>query len=122
MLQWVRTHNTCPICRHAIEQDPAPRAPPLISMLHGWREATNPDGPSAGGGGGDGGPALPGGRLAGGVAAPSASAAEAMAAAMQGLQGHMHVFNAVSGGGLDHTAAAPADSADGAAAGSSSSP
>jgi hypothetical protein len=40
LLHWVREHNTCPVCRHALEHDQQqPRMAPLISMLHGWREA-----------------------------------------------------------------------------------
>lgn len=39
LLQWVREHNTCPLCRFAIEGEEQPRVPPLFSMLQGWREA-----------------------------------------------------------------------------------
>jgi len=59
LLQWVRVHNTCPVCRHALESEAQP-VPPLISMLQGWREAAATAPAADGAAGSDGADGLPG--------------------------------------------------------------
>ena len=38
LVQWLRSHNTCPTCRHAIEPTEAPRPTPLSAVLQSWHE------------------------------------------------------------------------------------
>ena len=38
LLQWLRSHNTCPVCRFAVEPTEAPRPTPLSTVLQNWHE------------------------------------------------------------------------------------
>lgn len=39
LTKWLRSHNTCPVCRHTIEADETPRPSSLSALLQGWRDS-----------------------------------------------------------------------------------
>ncbi|KAL3926493.1 MAG: hypothetical protein SGPRY_003271, partial [Prymnesium sp.] len=39
LLKWLHSHNTCPVCRSAIEPTEIPRQTTFRALLHGWQEA-----------------------------------------------------------------------------------
>ena len=51
LTKWLRSHNTCPVCRSTVEADESPRPSSLSALLQGWR-----GGRSRGEGSGEGSP------------------------------------------------------------------
>lgn len=96
LTKWLRSHNTCPVCRHTIEPTSVPRPPPsLARMIQSWR-AENQNG------------------AAGDSEATAADAstgylgslAQALGANAGGQHGQVHVFHAALGPMTQGTAAA----------------
>jgi len=53
LTKWLRSHNTCPVCRSTVEADETPRPASLSALLQGWRGSraraeTSADGSGAG--------------------------------------------------------------------------
>ena len=38
LTKWLKSHNTCPVCRSTVEADETPRPNSLSAFLNGWRE------------------------------------------------------------------------------------
>ena len=73
LLQWLRSHNTCPVCRFAVEATETPRPTPLSTVLQNWHERMRAEQAAVA----EGSAAAP----PGGSAAAMAAAGAAMAAA-----------------------------------------
>jgi hypothetical protein len=51
LTKWLRSHNTCPVCRATVEADETARPSSLSALLHGWREHRLRNDAADGGGG-----------------------------------------------------------------------